>query len=192
MEYKYKTVGDVFRDFPQLCDANDNFGVLLAHYLLDRNLTRKELANQINASAAAVSHWISGRRVPDASTIYAIVDVLRLDNVETKFLLEALRADAAAKQLREYVDVASQLGDTALSNNVIRLLIIDLLKFKRALLIYHRDLKKKNLTRITDAARDAGITVQDVFNDTELKKFCAKYKIDPASVLKEMSEFDLV
>jgi transcriptional regulator with XRE-family HTH domain len=40
------------------------------------NLSQKELADMLNVTQAAVSHWETGRRVPDANDLIAIAKAL--------------------------------------------------------------------------------------------------------------------
>jgi transcriptional regulator with XRE-family HTH domain len=41
-----------------------------------RNMSQKDLADMLNVTQAAVSHWETGRRVPDANDLIAIAKVL--------------------------------------------------------------------------------------------------------------------
>jgi len=51
---------------------------------LERNLSRKELAEQLFVTPSTMSRWENGKRLPDADTIYRLAECL---NVNVDILL---------------------------------------------------------------------------------------------------------
>lgn len=51
----------------------------LAAAVAAAGLTQRELAKQLGVVQSAVSHWLTGRRVPDVETVQRIAAIVKVD-----------------------------------------------------------------------------------------------------------------
>jgi len=61
-----------------------NFGVILKELRQERNLTQKQLADEISYSKAIIGFWENGKKEPTASALMALSDFF---NVSVGFIL---------------------------------------------------------------------------------------------------------
>ena len=54
----------------------EKMGRFIAQLRKEKNMTQQELADQLNVTDRAVSHWENGRRLPDYSLLKQLCDVL--------------------------------------------------------------------------------------------------------------------
>lgn len=112
LEEKRKAIGEVTKRFGH----SNLFGYQLGVYLKLADLSQRELAQKIAVSPSTISHWMAGRRLPDASAIYWIVKALELGQEDSLCLLSALNVDVWLRQAAEYFDVALVQGELTLGD----------------------------------------------------------------------------
>lgn len=72
-----------------------NIGNRIHKLLIEKQITRKEMASKLNISYSAISKYITNQRTPDAETITKLADALdvsvdyllgRVDNYRSRYL----------------------------------------------------------------------------------------------------------
>lgn len=56
-------------------DARPAIAQALAAIRRERNMTRRQVANELGRTVATISRWENGRRTPEVNDLYALADV---------------------------------------------------------------------------------------------------------------------
>ena len=56
----------------------EKIGKFIAELRKEKNMTQQELADKLNVTDRAVSHWENGRRLPDYSLLKDLSDILSI------------------------------------------------------------------------------------------------------------------
>lgn len=87
------------------------FPEILNLFLSRRGMLANHLAGRMKMSAAAVSQWLSNKRLPEIETVYKIALVLNLSDIEMEDLIRARQATSNAKDLATLLRVAEEHGN---------------------------------------------------------------------------------
>ena len=68
----------------------EKIGRFIAELRKEKNMTQQELADKLNITDRAISHWENGRSMPDAGVILELCKIL---NINVNELLSSVAVD---------------------------------------------------------------------------------------------------
>lgn len=70
----------------------------------EKNMTQQELADKLNVTDRAISHWENGRRLPDYSLLSELCDILNV-SINELFLGEKISSNDYKKKADENISI---------------------------------------------------------------------------------------
>ncbi len=89
---------------------NKKMAQFISQLRKEKNLTQRQLAEQLNVTDKAVSKWERGLSCPDITLLPALSDIL---GVTTGELLNGAKAEVSVPEIETIVETALQYADTA-------------------------------------------------------------------------------
>ena len=84
----------------------DTFGQRLIRARKNKGLSQEQLADSLGVGKAAVSHWETGKRTPDITTIHRIIELLGIDG---NYLFDLPEYGSTKRETRDIKDIIAEL-----------------------------------------------------------------------------------